>query len=257
MGQVLLPNGAAQSTPPEGYTTIYAKMDGKIYYKTPAGIEVLLTDVGFYQDVVLVAAQNHGIKVDQDAPVFTWRDMEGDISARTTGGTAPTLAPSRGGAVQDLFFAVNNEAHCKYHIQHDWVMGHDSFIHLHWGHNGTAISGTLQVRLSMTYAKGHNQAVFSPEIVANITVSNLDMTASPQYGHIISEIPLSSATPSATQFNSNVFEPDGYLKVNAKVITNPTITGGTQSVPYWMGLDVHYQSTSIGTINKAPNFWGA
>jgi hypothetical protein len=259
MGQILLPEGAPQGTPPSGYTTIYAKVDGKIYYKTDAGIEVMLTDVGFYQDVVLTAAQNHGIKVDQTTPVFTWADLEGDITPKTTGATAPTYgALVSGGNTRVWFYDASDIVDCNYHIPHDWVMGSNCFIHLHWGHNGTAVSGNITATVSMNYAKGHNQSTFmASDLVWTMTCPATNLTVAPRNSHIVSEFQISSATPTATQFNSNVFEPDGKLLVNVTSTGIPTISGGTINTPYWIGLDIHYQSTSIGTINKAPNFWGA
>lgn len=43
MGQYLLPEGAAPSTPAAGYVSVYAKTDGKIYSKDDAGVETVIT----------------------------------------------------------------------------------------------------------------------------------------------------------------------------------------------------------------------
>lgn len=43
MGQNLLPEGAAPSTPAAGYVSVYAKADGLIYAKDDAGVETLVS----------------------------------------------------------------------------------------------------------------------------------------------------------------------------------------------------------------------
>lgn len=44
MAQILIPKGAAPSTPATGYVTAYAKTDGYLYYKDDAGTEHQLID---------------------------------------------------------------------------------------------------------------------------------------------------------------------------------------------------------------------
>ncbi|MCK4635847.1 MAG: hypothetical protein KAT32_03210 [Candidatus Moranbacteria bacterium] len=51
-------------------------------------------------------------------------------------------------------------------------------------------------------------------------------------------------------------EPDGLLMVSLKTTTIPTITGSaTSNLPYIFTVDIHYQSTGIGTKNKVPDFY--
>jgi len=45
MGQHLLPEGAAPSTPAAGYVAVYAKTDGLLYSKDDAGVETVVTSV--------------------------------------------------------------------------------------------------------------------------------------------------------------------------------------------------------------------
>jgi hypothetical protein len=185
----------------------------------------------------------------------TWQDIIGDVSAKTSGATAPTLAALRGGNYQAWFYAAGNNANFDFHFPHDIVPNSDVFLHLHWGHNGAAIGGNLVIRISMTWAKGHNQATFPVEKVFNITIPATNLTVAPRWGHVVSEIQVSAATPTTAQYLSSIIEPDGKLLINASVVTNPTITGGTTNTPYWLGFDVHYKSTNHGTKNKAPNFY--
>jgi hypothetical protein len=107
----------------------------------------------------------------------------------------------------------------------------------------------------VTYAKGHNQANFSTEINPTITVSTPDIATIPRYRHRVDEIQLSAASPSASQLNSSLIEVDGLLLVHFDVTTIPTITGGSPNEPTILTIDLHYQSTGIGTKQKAPPFW--
>lgn len=183
-----------------------------------------------------------------------WQDLTTEFHMRFSGATIPTLSSFRGGNVRRWFFSANNQVDCEYHLPHDLVPNSDLFLHLHWGHNGTAISGNLVVQVSMSYAKGHNQGIFSIEKVFNMTIPATNLTVAPRWGHIVSEVQISALVPILTQFNSAIFEPDGELVINLKVIATPTITGGSTNAPYFGHLDLHYKSTGRGTKNKAPNF---
>lgn len=187
--------------------------------------------------------------------VAVWKDLIGDITPKTSGVGAPSLGAFRGGNVRGFAYSAGDDGDAVFHIPHDYKMGSDLFLHLHWGHNGTAISGSLLVNCYVTYAKGHNQSAFSTEVTAPISVSTPDIVTVPQYRHRIDEIQLSSLTPSGSQINTSLIEPDGIIMVHFDVVTIPTITGGTPNEPFLFTLDIHYQADMIGTLNKAPNFY--
>jgi hypothetical protein len=140
-------------------------------------------------------------------------------------------------------------------MPHDWAPGTDLYLHVHWGHNGTAISGNMVFTCNVSYAKGHDQANFSAEISPTITYNTVDIATTPQYRHRIDEIQLSAAAPSATQLDTDDLEVDGLIFVNIEATTIPTITGGSPNEPFLFTLDLHYQANYIGTLNKAPNFY--
>ncbi len=197
-----------------------------------------------------------GIKVDSTGtPTFPWADLIGDITPKTSGVGAPALAAFRGGNVRSFFYGAGEDGDCVFHIPHDYVPGSDLYIHLHWGHNGTAISGSLVVNIYVTYAKGHDQAAFAAEINPTITVSTPDIATIPRWQHRVDEIQLSAASPTAAQLDSDIIEADGLILVHFDVTTIPTITGGSPNEPTIFTLDIHYQSTGVGTKQKAPDFW--
>lgn len=200
-----------------------------------------------------------GIKVDSlGTPTFPWRDLIGDVTPKTSGAGAPTLAAFRGGNTRTFFYSAGDDGDIIFHIPHDYAPGTDLFLHLHWGHNGTAISGSLVVNYYITYAKGHNQASdgnFTAEVNRTLTVSTPDIATVPQYRHRVDETQISAATPAASQIDSDIIEPDGIIIVHYDATTIPTITGGSTNEPAFFTLDIHYQTTGVNTKNKTPNFY--
>lgn len=184
-----------------------------------------------------------------------WKDLIGDVTPKTSGVGAPTLAAFRGGNVRAFFYSAGDDGDCQFHIPHDYKPGSDLYLHVHWAHNGTAISGNLVINFYVTYAKGHNQANFPAEINPSITYNTTNIATTPQYRHRIEEIQLSAASPSATQLDSDDIEVDGVISIHYDVTTIPTITGGSTNEPAILFVDLHYQANYFGTKNKVPNFY--
>jgi hypothetical protein len=213
----------------------------------------------FPDTIILPKTSGKGIKVDSDTPTFGWRDIIGDITPRAAGGTAPALTAFRGGSILSYAYAANDWIdQMVFHIPHDYVPGSDIFIHIHWGHNGTAISGTFEAQVYATKCKGFNQAgqTFGAEVNPTISEAVTDIASHPRWGHFVTEIALSSATGDSTHLNSSLIEVDSIILVSLKVLTIPTITGSaTSNLPYIFTVDIHYQSTNMATKAKAPNFY--
>ena len=198
-------------------------------------------------------ASGDGIKVDTAAPTFPWHDLIGMIQPDTSNPTtSPTKEVFRTG-VNAFAFNVSDEVDSVFHIPHDWVLGSDSYMHMHWAHNGTAISGNIVVGVTATYASRDGATVFhSPVSLVNITVSTPDIATIPQYKHFVTEVPLTTATPSANEIDSDLVEVDGIFLITAKVLTAPAVTAGDFFI--FTG-DIHYQSTGIGTKQRADPFY--
>ena len=94
----------------------------------------------------------------------------------------------------------------------------DLFVHVHWGHNGTAISGSIAFRFYHTYAKGHGQAAFPTEKQLDFSLSTPSVGTVPQYQHIITEAQLSSASPTASQLTSSILEAVGRIRGPRQVV---------------------------------------
>lgn len=202
-------------------------------------------------------SSGRGIKVDTATPTFGWRDLLGPIIPKIKGGTAPAFTAFRGANVKEYAFQASDIIEdITFHIPHDYVEGTDLHLHLHWGHNGTAISGSLVVDYYLTYAKGHGQAIFNSEMNITQTISTPNVATQPQWSHEIDEIQITNDGGDATHFDRALIEPDGVIKMALITTTIPTITGSaTSDLPYLFTVDVHYQSTNIATKNKVADFY--
>lgn len=212
----------------------------------------------FADNIVLPKTSGKGIQVDTVAQTFGWRDITGDITPRASGGPAPAFTAFRGGNTLAYAYAANDVVDVMvFHMPHDYVPGSDIFIHIHWGHNGTAISGTFTATLKATWCKGFNQAgsIFGAEVTPVITEAVTSITTHPRWGHFVTETPLTSAGGSSTTIDRALLEVDGIFLISFVMTTIPTITGGVTNAPYIFTCDLHYQSTNMATKGKAPNFY--
>ncbi len=196
-----------------------------------------------------------GIKVDTLTPTYAWADLEGIVTPRASAPNAASLQVYRGGSVREWSFAAGDVSDNRFHIPHDYAPGTDIYIHVHWSHNGTGISGSAVFTHKHTYAKGHNQEIFPAEKTITTTQTTANIGTTPQYQHFIAESQLSTPGGSATLLDTNSLEPDGLILVNTAFTTIPTITGGSPNQPFVHYIDIHYQTTGIGTKQKAPNFY--
>jgi hypothetical protein len=127
------------------------------------------------------------------------------------------------------------------------------FIHAHWSHNGALVTGgSVSWTFELSYAKGHDQQEFS----ASKLITATQLASSMQYRHMIAETSMTATTESATAFAVAQMEIDAILMCRVFLSANNMIvSGGGAPAPFLHFVDMHYQSTNIGTKNKAPNFW--
>lgn len=225
----------------------------------------------FEKGLVLPKTSATGIKVDTVTPTFGWRDMLGTIDTRPpTGagaGAVPDFVQYRGNLYAYRFGTLtpNNhlhEAFVNFHLDHDYVPSTDIYIHVHWSQivvdtGGGATPGISEWMFDISYAKGHGIAggVGDP-FIAPKTITVTQQASTTQYAHMIAEVVISGATDTATTFARTVFETDGILMVRGyRDPGTPNDTLNQDTFVHFM--DCHYQSTGIGTKNRAPNFYGA
>ena len=242
-------------------TISFSKLRGDEVSEILARVQDRVADADPVSSRLTFSADNFSVPKEAGKGVLiagqhAWGDLIGDVNPKNTGAGSATLALWHAGLYRAWFYAAGDLCDMLFHLPHDYVPGTDIFLHLHWGHHGTAISGSLLVTFGVSVAKGHNQTEFSAEKSPTLTVLTPNIATVPRYRHRIDEIQLSSKTPSATQLNTKDLEVDGLLLIGLRVDVIPTITGGSTNKPAFFTLDIHYQSTGIGTINKSPNFYG-
>lgn len=212
----------------------------------------------YYSTLVFDNTAGSGIKVNGNGPDYGWRDVEGLIYPDPANpSTSPTVSAFRGN-VYGYAYSNGDICHFSFHIPHDYAPGTHIYLHTHWAHNATNVAAnTLTFAYELTYAKGHNQEVFPAPITPSITYALTNIATTPQYRHNITEIQLSATSPSATQIDSDNLEVDGII-IGAMTMGIPanSFTGGSpDEAVYIFTMDLHYQTTNIGTKNRVPNFY--
>lgn len=204
--------------------------------------------------ILLNKEKGAGIKVDQQHPSFPWVDLLGPIRTRGVGATDPNDAVYRAG-IRAFQFAVNDEAWLEFHIPHDHVPGSDMYLHFHWSHtSATLTGGTVTWGAEMTYSKGHDQASDSA-FIAPVSLSVVGTANTTQYQHIITETQMTTSGGSASNLDTDIIEPDGLILLRAYLSSNDLTDSVSPPDPFLHFVDVHYQSTSVGTKNRSPDFW--
>lgn len=248
--------GADGADGPSGYIAQAAEpAGGYLWYdtdRTPTPVNLQAAS-----GVTIDKTSGLGIKVDIASPTFPWADLIGTMVVDEAGANSAVLATYRGGSVREYRFGAGDKIDLRYHLPHDYAPGTDIYIHVHWSHNGTAITGTgtFSGTVAATYAKGHQQASFGAEVSVTISNTNITTGNTPQYWHRIEEVQLSNNGGTGGKLDTSLLEVDGLLLVNFTLDTLPTITGGTTAELFIHAIDIHYQSTGIGTKGKAPNFY--
>lgn len=194
----------------------------------------------------------NGIKVDTAVPTYPWADLLGPITARGVGATDPAWNVYIGG-IRQYQFTVNDEVWLDFHLPHDYLPGSDIYIHAHWSHASALVTGgSTTWGFETISAKGHQQQAFQASITA--TVAQAANTT--RYMHMIAEIQLSATSPTVNQIANSTLEPDSVIKVRCFLSANAiTVSSGLTPEPFLHFCDIHYQSTGIGTKQKAPNFY--
>ncbi len=226
-----------------------------VHFRDETGFIGIIGDGCFIID----KTSGKGIKVDTTTPTYGWRDLLGDQFSKNTGGTKPLLT-TYNGAIDAWQFSNGDEAFLTFHIPHDYVAGTDIHLHVHWSQNNAgATGGTIDFRYSAIYAKGHNQAngsaFTSTPITALFSSININDGGAglTRYQQHFTEVVISAATATGALFDRDDFEPDGVIELTLEMDAN-NLTG-TPSDPFIHYVDLHYQSTNIGTKDKAPDFY--
>ena len=210
-----------------------------------------MTKTYFDDDVVITPKRGYGLKFgnksianNSSTERFGWRDITGQITLRGVGAADPTWAQIGTSAFYAYKFDLNDSVFLTMHVPHDYVPDTDIFFHAHWLSDGTE---TASVRWEYTYmyARGFSQDAFN---TSGTVVYSEEGAAGVAYTHHVTE---SDAVTVA-----NLDEPDGivYYRIRRVANTDSPQVDNTDAV-FLLTSDIHYQSSNLGTVNKAPRFY--
>lgn len=197
-------------------------------------------------NVIINRQPGHGLLVDTVNPTYPWADLLGSVTIdEAAASNKPSFTLIGKGNIKAYRFIIADQTYHRYHIPHDYLPGSDIFIHTHWMVN-TADAGTVTFSYEHTYAAGHGVGVYPDAKTTTVTD-----TFTGAYNHMIAETQLSVAGGNTNLMDSNLLTPDGIIMVRHSLSAKTTTTN-----PFVFYVDIHYQSTGIGTKEKAPNFYG-
>lgn len=239
----------------------YKSGEADTVYLTPSQIRSGLADLGavsnrftgkqqFDDAIAIDGTTGNGILVVGSGTnqSYGWRDITADITVRGVGSADPAWNVFRNG-IRAYQFAVNDECWQVFHMPHDWVPGTDIHIHAHWAHaSATVASGSVTWGFEATWARGFDQAAFG----ATVTASAQQTASTVQYRHMVAEAQLTAASPNANQIDTDLLETDGLFLIRTYLSANSM--NGTPE-PFLFTVDLHYQSTNMGTYAKVPGFY--
>lgn len=218
-----------------------------------AELDENFTDLRDGVNLMVPKTQGTGIKVDSlGTPDFGWHDINGTPIFDSNDVNGPTMANYRG-TIKQVQFSEGNQLSINFHLPHDYLMGSDLFIHVHWSHNSATLTGgSVTWGFEVTHSKGHGQEAFSAPKTVSI-VGNATNTA--QYHHFVTETALSINGGSGTQLDSSQLEVDGVIIARLYLDSNDLTDSVSPPNPFVHFVDIHYQSTGVPTKQKAPDFW--
>lgn len=225
---------------------------GKGQALTAADHDANLVETFNHPDGLLVPS-GVGIKIKTSAAptsttddsVYGWHDLIGSV--RTDLALVPATPTNYIGGIRQPMFDIGNEEVREFHLKHDYAVGTNLYIHAHWSHNSTLVTGgSVTWQFECMSARGHDTDAFYTPVIINCTQN----ASTERYRHLIAEVQLSE--PNGVSMLDNLYlDVDGLIVVSCRLTAN-SLTGGAK--PFLHSFDIHYQSTNTATKNKAPDF---
>lgn len=201
---------------------------------------------GVAADKVLIADSEDGGKgktlpLDKIIP-RGWRDITGQITVRGTGANNPNWA-NIGGNFWGYNFDIGDECFMAFHVPHDYIPSTDIYFHTHWLTKNTDTTNEVWWQFEFMYAKGFDQEAFN---TAGVTPTPAKQASGAQFQHMVAE--------TAAVTIAALTEPDGIIYTRVSRVTNGATDVANGQV-FLLTADIHYESDSQATLNKAPNFY--
>lgn len=170
-----------------------------------------------------------------------WRDNIAPFTFAGTGAAAPTEVTDGAGA-RVLSFGEGDEITVVFHVDHDYAMGTDGYIHVHWSPTTAMTAGqTVIWQFSYTVAKGHQQGQSLTGTPTTISFTHTADGTEVAGEHMVTECSNAQAF--------DLLEPDTIIK---GVVTR--LDGTYNSAVHGYQADLHYLSSREVTIGKKPDF---
>lgn len=195
-----------------------------------------------------------GIKVGVEGnDDFGWHDINGQLDTDPDDPNRAIWATWHNGIRALKFATPNAEAFTRFHIPHDYKIGTELFVHVHWDlHSDTATGGSVTWAIEYSYAKGFDQMAFP----ASKTVTVQQNVSLVKHQHMVAETPLTTPGGSLALTDTGLIEPDGLILARIYLDSNDVVESVADDPhPYVHFVDIHYQSTSVPTKNRQPDFW--
>lgn len=228
-------------------STVLDKLEGILVDKYLNGTAIT-NKVDFNSDSPVVSnLSDGGIRLDISNPTYGWYDLLSPTVVYSGAATNKPVFNVLVGSVKDYQFILNDESSHEFHMPHDYLLGSDMYIHVHWTHNSSSVTtGSVTWQFDATYARGYSRGIFNTPIVITVD-QNAPTTA---LTHMIAETKLSAIAGAGGLLDTNLLEPDGIIKLRLKLIAN---TCGAN--PFVHFCDAHYQTTGLPTKNRNYDFY--
>lgn len=192
---------------------------------------------------VSIDGQNTSIKSNNQ---FIWKDEKASFVIKSTTGVNNPNWGLLYGNFEGIIFPNNklSQVWVDFHIDHDIAMGTKLYPHIHWMPLTNNI-GYVRWGFEYIIAKGHGQSQFPT--TSNIIYVNHTVPENSQYRHMTTEV------PEVDGILSSEIEPDSVIKM--RIFRDGVNDTHGSNVHGWQS-DIHYQIGQLGTINRAPNFFG-
>jgi len=180
---------------------------------------------------------------NENAPIHTrgWRDMIGTITLPGTDIGDPVRENLGASGYKAYKFDLGKNYQIDYHLQHDYVLASDIFLHVHWLTDGVD-TNPVAWQFTYNYARGFGQQAFT---LAEPVVTVAEAPPGVAFKHMTSEIVVPISDPT--------FEPDGILTVVLQRIPNGGVDNGDKV--FVLTADCHYQTMIPATKNRRPDFY--
>jgi len=189
-----------------------------------------------------------------------YKDLEG-VYTPATGAAAPAVSTFKTVNAINISarnYGVGDASDWEFHMPHDWAKGTDLFIHVHWGHNGTGISGTMTWDFAATFAPRSVASgggdTFADDAFGSISTGSLSIGSFPIHSHVVEEVAFSNSGGTGNLLNTSNLIVDGKILLRLQASAIPSITGGINQ-PFLFGVDLHYLADLTGTPSKDPDFY--